>query len=71
MLHGDTSVVPLGMDTYGSRSLAVGGVALWHGGARRSSRRRATIVAHQLEVSADDLDYEDGTFTVKGRPTRR
>ena len=30
VLHGDTSVVPLGMDTYGSRSLAVGGVALYY-----------------------------------------
>ena len=30
VLHGDTAVVPLGMDTYGSRSLAVGGVALHH-----------------------------------------
>ncbi len=29
VLHGDTAVVPLGMDTYGSRSLAVGGVALY------------------------------------------
>ncbi|HZY58034.1 MAG TPA: xanthine dehydrogenase family protein molybdopterin-binding subunit, partial [Rubrobacteraceae bacterium] len=29
VLHGDTAVVPLGRDTYGSRSLSVGGVAVW------------------------------------------
>ena len=34
VLHGDTSVVPLGMDTYGSRSLAVGGVALYYAAER-------------------------------------
>ena len=28
VLHGDTQVSPKGMDTYGSRSLAVGGTAL-------------------------------------------
>ena len=27
VLHSDTAISPLGMDTYGSRSLAVGGVA--------------------------------------------
>ena len=29
VIHGDTMVSPLGMDTYGSRSLTVGGVSLW------------------------------------------
>ena len=33
---------------------------------RRSSTRRAQIVAHQLEVSADDLEYADGTFARQG-----
>ena len=69
VLHGDTSVSPLGIDTYGSRSLPVGGAALCRP-ARRSSTKAREIVAHQLEVAADDLDYADGTFTVKGTPTR-
>src|SRR5438309_2632503 len=34
VLHGDTAVVPLGMDTYGSRSLAVGGVARYSAAGR-------------------------------------
>ncbi len=69
VLHGDTAVSQLGMDTYGSRSLAVGGVALWHAGQKIIGKAR-DIVAHQLEVSADDLEFEGGTFTVKGSPDR-
>ena len=28
VLHSDTALSPLGLDTYGSRSLSVGGVAI-------------------------------------------
>jgi carbon-monoxide dehydrogenase large subunit len=63
--HGDTMVAPLGMDTYGSRSLAVGGVALWHATERILEKTKA-IAAHQLEVSPDDLELEHGRFTVRG-----
>jgi carbon-monoxide dehydrogenase large subunit len=69
VLHGDTSVVPLGMDTYGSRSLAVGGVALYHAAEKVIDKARA-IVAHQLEVAEDDLDVDAGRFSVKGSPDR-
>jgi carbon-monoxide dehydrogenase large subunit len=65
VLHGDTTVIPLGMDTYGSRSLAVGGVALYHATEKVIAKARK-IVAHQLEVAADDLEYASGRFTVKG-----
>ena len=58
-----------GLDTYGSRSLPVGGAALWSAGEKIIEKARQ-IVAHQLEVSADDLDYEAGTFTVKGSPDK-
>ena len=67
VLHGDTSVVPLGMDTYGSRSLAVGGVALYHA-ADKVLDKAGAIVAHQLEVAEDDLEFADGRFSVKGSP---
>ncbi len=69
VLHGDTAVSQLGMDTYGSRSLPVGGVALWQAGEKVIEKARQ-IVAHQLEVSPDDLDYDGGTFTVKGSPDK-
>ncbi len=69
VLHGDTSISPFGLDTYGSRSLAVGGAALWSAGEKIIEKARE-IVAHQLEVSVDDLEYEAGTFAVKGSPDK-
>ncbi|MEP6813686.1 MAG: xanthine dehydrogenase family protein molybdopterin-binding subunit, partial [Actinomycetota bacterium] len=69
VLHGDTAVVPLGMDTYGSRSLAVGGVALYHAADKVIDKARA-IVAHQLEAAEQDLEYAEGRFSVKGSPER-
>ena len=65
VLHGDTAVSTLGMDTYGSRSLAVGGVALYHAAERIVEKARA-IAAHQLEVDESDLEYEAGSFGVRG-----
>ncbi len=69
VIHGDTASSQLGMDTYGSRSLAVGGIALWNAGEKVIAKARR-IVAHQLEVSDDDLELEGGTFSVKGSPDR-
>jgi carbon-monoxide dehydrogenase large subunit len=68
-LAGDTAVVPTGMDTYGSRSLPVGGVALYHASGKVVDKARE-IAAHQLEVSPDDLDFEAGRFSVKGSPDK-
>ncbi len=65
VLHGDTQVVPLGLDTYGSRGLAVGGVALYKAGEKIIAKARK-IAAHQLECSEEDLDFAGGNFTVKG-----
>jgi aerobic carbon-monoxide dehydrogenase large subunit len=69
VIHGDTASSQLGMDTYGSRSLAVGGVAAYHASQKVIAKARK-IVAHQLEVSEDDLEFADGTFGVKGSPDR-
>jgi len=62
VLHGDTSVVPLGMDTYGSRSLAVGGIALYHAAEQIIEKARA-LAAHQLGVDPGELDFEHGRFS--------
>ncbi|HMC07741.1 MAG TPA: xanthine dehydrogenase family protein molybdopterin-binding subunit, partial [Actinomycetota bacterium] len=67
VLHGDTAVSPLGMDTYGSRSLAVGGVALMQAADKVIDKARK-LAAHELEVAEPDLDYESGRFSVKGAP---
>ncbi len=69
VIHGDTASSQLGMDTYGSRSLTVGGIALYHASEKIIAKARQ-IVAHQLEVSEDDLEFEGGKFTVKGSPDR-
>jgi len=67
VLHGDTRVSVKGMDTYGSRSLAVGGVAMVM--ACEKVRGKAKLVAaHMLECSADDLEFTDGAFRVRGNP---
>jgi carbon-monoxide dehydrogenase large subunit len=65
VLHGDTGIIPLGMDTYGSRSLAVGGVAVWNA-AEKVIGKAKRIAAHGLEVAEEDLEYEHGRFTVRG-----
>jgi carbon-monoxide dehydrogenase large subunit len=69
VVHGDTAISQLGMDTYGSRSLTVGGIALWNA-AQKVVEKSRQIVAHQLEVAVDDLEFENGTFSVKGSPDR-
>ena len=69
VLHGDTAVAPLGMDTYGSRSLAVGGVAL-HFACERLKEKAKLIAAHLLEVAPEDLEFEAGRFSVKGAPDK-
>jgi carbon-monoxide dehydrogenase large subunit len=62
VLHGDTAVVPLGMDTYGSRSLAVGGVALYFA-AERIAEKAKRIAAHRLGVDVAEVTHAHGTFT--------
>jgi carbon-monoxide dehydrogenase large subunit len=64
-LHGDTAVAPQGWDSYGSRSLAVGGIALWHACGKIVEKGRR-IAAHQLEVSAEDLEFAGGQYKVRG-----
>jgi carbon-monoxide dehydrogenase large subunit len=69
VIHGDTGRAPYGMDTYGSRSLAVGGQAIKKAADRVIENARP-IAAHQLECSADDLEFREGTFSVKGDPEK-
>ncbi|MGW3953595.1 xanthine dehydrogenase family protein molybdopterin-binding subunit [Streptomyces sp. NPDC004752] len=70
VVHGDTRSSPQGMDTYGSRSLAVGGEAV-HRAATRVVDKARKVAAHLLEASERDLDFTDGVFCVKGSPEAR
>ena len=67
VLHSDTAISPLGMDTYGSRSLSVGGTAIWMA-TEKVVEKAAMIAGHMLEASVDDLEFSGGTFSVKGSP---
>jgi aerobic carbon-monoxide dehydrogenase large subunit len=67
VLHGDTAVVPFGRDTYGSRSLAVGGIAV-HLACEKVVDKAKKIAAHMLEAAEDDIEFEGGTFSVAGSP---
>ena len=69
VLHGDTAVSPLGMDTYGSRSLSVAGTALYFA-AQKVKDKAGQIAAHELEVSVEDLEFVDGKFQVRGAPEK-
>lgn len=68
VLHGDTRLAPKGLDTYGSRSLSVGGVALALA-CQKVREKARTIAAHLLEASPDDLEFTDGAFRVRGTPS--
>ena len=69
VLHGDTAVVPNGIGTFGSRGISVGGTAVYM--ATQKVREKAeAIAANVLECSAEDLEFEDGKFSVKGVPDK-
>ena len=65
VIHGDTQSSPKGLDTYGSRSLAVGGIAVVKA-AEKVVAKAKVIAAHLLEAAEDDLEFEAGKFTVRG-----
>ena len=69
VVHSDTGRAPYGMDTYGSRSLAVGGQAIKAASERLVEKARV-IAAHQLECSPADLEFVNGEFRVKGDPSK-
>ena len=65
VVHGDTGRVPFGMGTYGSRSISVGGAAIMRALDKIETKAKK-IAAHLLEASDADIEFSDGTFTVKG-----
>lgn len=68
ILHGDTQSSHKGLDTYGSRSLVVGGIAIVKA-AEKVVAKAKPIAAHLLECAEDDLEFTGGKFTVKGTGT--
>ena len=65
IVHGDTSKIPFGMGTYGSRSLAVCGSAMVRATEKIIAKAKK-IAAHLLEASDTDIELKDGMFSVAG-----
>ncbi len=68
LIHGDTQSSPKGLDTYGSRSLVVGGIAIVKAADKVKAKARV-VAAHLLEAAEDDLEFVGGKFTVRGTET--
>ncbi len=69
VIHGDTNTGPFGLDTYGSRSLAVGGEAAARAAEKVQDKARA-IVAHQLEADPADIELTGDKYIVAGSPDK-
>ncbi|MFI5055503.1 MAG: molybdopterin cofactor-binding domain-containing protein, partial [Actinomycetota bacterium] len=69
VMHGDTDNTPYGLGTYASRSTPTVGAATAMV-ARRVREKAMKLAAHLLEVSEEDIEYEEGRFSVKGAPDR-
>jgi carbon-monoxide dehydrogenase large subunit len=64
VLHGDTQISPKGMDTYGSRSLAVGGMALVTACDKVIEKAKA-IASRMLEAPPEEVEFEAGVFKAR------
>ena len=65
IVHGDTANTPMGMGTYGSRSIAVGGSAMVRA-TEKIINKAKKIAAHLMEASEADIELKDGAFSVAG-----
>ena len=68
VVHGDTDNTPFGLGTYGSRSTPVSGAAAAVASKRIVDKARL-IAAAMLECAPEDLEWDKGTFSVKGDPS--
>jgi len=67
VVHGDTDNTPYGLGTYASRSTPVGGAATAVV-ARRLAAKARKIAAHLLEAAEEDIELDNGRFSVRGSP---
>jgi carbon-monoxide dehydrogenase large subunit len=64
-VDGDTDQVASGTGTFGSRSVAIGGSALWLAADKVIAKGRR-IAAHLLEAAEADIVFADARFRVAG-----
>lgn len=65
--HSDTQAAPFGFGSYGSRSLAVGGTAIYKS-TTKVRNKAIKLAAHLLEAAEEDIVWENGKASVKGSP---
>ena len=56
--HGDTFQVPIGIGTFGSRTTAVGGTAIYRA-VEQLKKKMARIAAHKLGVKPGELEFKN------------
>jgi len=69
VVEGDTRQLNDGTGTHASRSLVVGGSALYESAQDVVDEARE-IAAHELEAAPEDVEFEDGEFSIAGAPDR-
>ena len=69
VIHGDTDQGPWGWDTYGSRTLAVGGEAVARAAVKVQEKAKR-ICAALLEAAPEDIELAEGKYQVKGSPDK-
>jgi carbon-monoxide dehydrogenase large subunit len=69
VVHGDTSAVPYGIGTFGSRGTAVGGAAV-HGSLQKLRDKLARIAAHALGADAEQMVFTGRRISSKASPKK-
>ena len=69
IVHGDTGRGQFGIGSFGSRSVAVGGTAIYMS-LQKVRDKAKKIAAHLLEAAEEDIVFEDGKLFVAGTPAQ-
>ena len=65
VMDGDTDAVAFGAGSFGSRSAAIGGTAVWLA-ADKAIAKGKRIAAHLLEAADADIAFANGRFAIAG-----
>jgi len=69
VIHGDTVAVPHGIGTFGSRTTAVGGTAVYMS-AQKIKNKMVEIGAHLLDIPPKNVVWRDGKLASKTNPKK-
>jgi carbon-monoxide dehydrogenase large subunit len=69
VIHGDTRAVPHGIGTFGSRTTAVGGTAVYMS-AQKVKNKMTELAAHLLEINSKNVVWKNGKIVAKNSPKK-